>query len=1191
MRKILFFLFLVLKGALFCSASEAELSQNAAGILPMVKRGQDFYVLLAERERGQVSEEGWANFGGLGEEGEAETQTASRETFEESLGILNILGDQLKEEDSVQVGPFSSWGREGVRYRTFFVRVKNVIASDYFLEKLESATDHSQRELVNFKWIKLQDIRDHLGDDRFDAKTIEGKTINLKLLDNFKKTLVEAQSQGIFEREFDPITRSHSGDLETDQPKTFTYPFAKDNPELAEKQHHQLASAVVSKVNLNREFKELQKSEELPKVAEASVPQTPYTQTEAHMKLVLGMDYVEGDLRGNATKFLKKAYRVAHESTAVDSFVTMVQEEKKHPDHLVAYHAGNRGMMFLYDIYSEIRCLLTMDNNVSALRLLDNLFDEDLPAFLKKMREGALEERAFNYQRGYQDQAISVNWFLSGSYPDSGSFSFAYYLEGRSSDKIGPFEFIKRVFEGIGISVDVEKEYGPILQKLGEKNGRMVQLFFIPEVLSKMAYLSVGEGMPTKWNNGQKLTEDPVELLKKFKEDPNAAEAVLKETIPNPSYTDLRSDVIQGRIVLFPEFMNNPTDVLIKNYDLKELSPDYKTALRFQIARDMALWLKNNPDTKVFKDPKLQGYYDTIEKGITGENREKQSVALSHERAVQALVNEMTGRGRLSGEALSGYLKNLDPKNVNPQVPHHHLKGALTSLFELADLKGFDDVVSYIWKHDSNIQKDPRYQLSWILRKGLFDIFWIAFDRASPEEKDGIFPQLIQNMGGADYGDEKQKGYVGLFYTLLRQHSFPAPFLESLVSKGQTGLVKNLLTDAEWSNLVFWNDPVSKVIEALVPNNLIENKVSIDFVQVCIDQLRKKGKLKDLSELDDSALAKLLPLFCINPDDPLGKEALQILEEREANIPELLSPVVQAALSPRNEHGFNVTKRIVEFYVEKGGTLELGRIRRCLDLCIAHSDWSFFDFIEKAYPKITFVWALPSIFKSDFYWKFVEARFQRVTSKQAEQILHYFPLEPNQEQKPLFNAIAERYPEAALNWALKYLSKSDFAREFVEWRTQNLTLEQARPILDSFLPKPKQAEKPLLNAIAERYPEAALNWALPHVFKSDFFWEFVESRFQNLTSEQVGQILVSFPRKPGQEQKPLFNAIAERYPKADLDWALKNAWNVYAREFIESRLEELTKEDIYSILSEAEDGDFETIEFRQKLRKRLGAFQ
>jgi len=509
--KILSTFLFILATAFVCGASGTESFGKAAGILPIAKKEGTLYVLLAERQKGSSSEEGWANFGGLGEEGEAEPKTASRETFEESLGILDIPVDQLSTEKSVQVGPFKSWGGKNVLYRTFFIELKHAIASNHFLEKLESATDHSQEELVNFAWIKLQDIFDHLGDDRFNAATIEGKTINLKLLDNFKETLAKAQSQGIFKEDFQKITPSHSSarkihrlsevaryiergpqlagktievffdidnvllssdgkiieptvagqkgtvetighlqskgikvyaltkrpysdgfseklgalgihfseittlssenflpgqgiskgilfsnhknkgellskflksaksasrpfvcfvdDLETNlrdvkgaldgldiDGEMFHYslpnsPFAKNNPGLAEKQHHQLAHAVVSKANMNREFKEINEK------AQSNVsPKTPYTQTEGHMKLVLGEAYVEGDLKGNVEKMLKKAEETnqgAGLSSAknIENFVAMIKEEEKHPDRLVAYHAGGKNMMFLYDVY------------------------------------------------------------------------------------------------------------------------------------------------------------------------------------------------------------------------------------------------------------------------------------------------------------------------------------------------------------------------------------------------------------------------------------------------------------------------------------------------------------------------------------------------------------------------------------------------------------------------------------------------------------------------------------------------------------------------------------------------------------------------------------------------------------------------------------------------------------------------
>ncbi|NGX59514.1 MAG: hypothetical protein KR126chlam3_00666 [Chlamydiae bacterium] len=122
---------------------------SGAGVLPYCIRDNEVYFLLSNEGFGSAKRT-WCDFGGGKDKGESPLQTAARECWEESRGIL---GDRKTIEQNISSSPVI-----GQRYKMFFLRVdasERITNADFISKKFR---DHHRMEKTQIAWVKTSDV-------------------------------------------------------------------------------------------------------------------------------------------------------------------------------------------------------------------------------------------------------------------------------------------------------------------------------------------------------------------------------------------------------------------------------------------------------------------------------------------------------------------------------------------------------------------------------------------------------------------------------------------------------------------------------------------------------------------------------------------------------------------------------------------------------------------------------------------------------------------------------------------------------------------------------------------------------------------------------------------------------------------------------------------------------------------------
>ncbi len=131
------------------SRTAQRTSHSGAGVLPYCIRDDEVFFLLSEEGYGSAKHT-WCDFGGAKDRGESPLQTAARECWEESRGIL---GDRKTIEQNISSSPVI-----GQRYKMFFLRVdasERITNADFISKKFR---DHHRMEKPQIAWVKASDV-------------------------------------------------------------------------------------------------------------------------------------------------------------------------------------------------------------------------------------------------------------------------------------------------------------------------------------------------------------------------------------------------------------------------------------------------------------------------------------------------------------------------------------------------------------------------------------------------------------------------------------------------------------------------------------------------------------------------------------------------------------------------------------------------------------------------------------------------------------------------------------------------------------------------------------------------------------------------------------------------------------------------------------------------------------------------
>ncbi|RZI45913.1 NUDIX domain-containing protein [Candidatus Finniella inopinata] len=272
-------------------------------------------------------------------------------------------------------------------------------------------------------------------------------------------------------------------------------------------------------------------------------------------------------------------------------------QERKMKNWFVFYHTMEDKMAFIYDMITELRKILKVDDtssdtnsSISYLRAFNTFFKgvPNVEAFIADQLQK--QQKDFqslnNYDANYAESGLSTNIYLFGNPNEGSSSTFNLVHENTSLSPPKYQELLLHVLIQFGI-MDTKKYFDLFETYFGNNTqGQLLQIFINPEIVDDVVYLAatMGKGLyPSFAEQKEKLS--PRTFLTELRNNINAAQRL-------PSTITL--DTLQARIFLKPEIMKNPDKVKIVRYFKVPPKEGYLKALRAMIKDDIMQWLSEH---------------------------------------------------------------------------------------------------------------------------------------------------------------------------------------------------------------------------------------------------------------------------------------------------------------------------------------------------------------------------------------------------------------------------------------------------------------------------------------------------------------------------------------------------------------------------------------------------------------------
>lgn len=394
------------------------------------------------------------------------------------------------------------------------------------------------------------------------------------------------------------------------------------------KEKEQLQRAIITKAQSMSELKKINaedikpyksaKNEEMKK----ALKDLPLTQSEAHLKKMMQEDYIDVTdenafeaIPTNIFNFLTKrallkenfispdkphAIKASLEHPFIKTLSEAWLEERKpeNRDKIFAYHGASPIIGLLYDLFTEVRRQLLiagLKENVVA-RAMDIAFERifTVDDFIREqvMKQGNSIISLSNYSADYQQKGLSANQFLFGSDGHPTSSTALYVFDGFSASPPPYDNLLNYLKQSIGVEFNNDE----LLQFLKvfelDKNGRLFQFIFEPEIAEELVYSSyaVGKVSPVQIPGYQPGYYGAFGFIKTARENLEA----LNQALLNDQ-NDLNS--LQFRIFVHPQKILDPSLVRVKSYwgnsiDAEKLKA-YNKKLRIFTQEIILKFLKN----------------------------------------------------------------------------------------------------------------------------------------------------------------------------------------------------------------------------------------------------------------------------------------------------------------------------------------------------------------------------------------------------------------------------------------------------------------------------------------------------------------------------------------------------------------------------------------------------------------------
>ena len=398
------------------------LGQSAAGVLSWTVIDEKSYFLLGKRTDKNAT---FDCFGGEASECDANYRdTAIREVAEESSHCIQYTQHELL------VSPFhdliSTKNDKPFIYRLYIPAVQCAYVDP------KQFQDH---EHTDYQWVAVDTIVKSLknAEPNVDTITMQVNGIDIVLFPEFYKILKQQAVLRIIERvnEKKLLPNQHTQGV-------------MDNP-IESKNYRTIQSPQIIKESINRTLihranvlveiktKRIEQPDAMP------LQQQRLSQSELHLKMLLGDDYKLDDINENiklALKTVLQKHNIVLSDTAQDKLkielAAWIETEKKNPDRLYFYHGCNSVVAFAYRVYTHLYQILQMNPKWFACRGLNKMVGHfnnihDFIAHYSKNNTIDID----NYSYNFVDYAISTNLFIFGNHTNGSACSLVYFLTDR----------------------------------------------------------------------------------------------------------------------------------------------------------------------------------------------------------------------------------------------------------------------------------------------------------------------------------------------------------------------------------------------------------------------------------------------------------------------------------------------------------------------------------------------------------------------------------------------------------------------------------------------------------------------------------------------------------------------------------------------------------------------------------------
>jgi 8-oxo-dGTP pyrophosphatase MutT (NUDIX family) len=629
---------------------------TAAGAFILSTDKEKPFVLLGQRNSSQRQVHGtWCTLGGKADYGiDLDLATAaSREIYEESGKRINIPDTELRIASSHDLI------RPDHLFRQYIITIPYVDLADIHYH-----------EYIDYQWIPLEKL---LSQETLETGEIEGSS--MKLFEPFWDMLRTEQVQYLLNEYI--LNRSQTRELHTQSTlQNSRLPvngkINKFPPQLSSTQfekEHQLGHSVINKSILIRDIKKT--PEEAPVDGHHYAPNDDlsspyrYTASEGQLKIYLGGQYtpvtsleILRSLKKNIVTALKKSPpKLGSDSSARtraseflgDKFFNaqllnaLMKERSYDPRFMVLYHACEGNIGFLYDIFTELKQLLSgqFHQDSQMFRGIDEAF-KDVHSILTFQRKFGIDPESQarntfkgNYTGNYQDMAISTNFFLFGNPGNPTSCTFALFFDSESLRPvdIGKFlSYLENVFGGLKLDKDrYTRLYESIIKEPRNLDGRLYQIFINPDYINTLVYGALAQGAPYYFDYArlrdllrtEKIATEfpdvtrsvthnctphmappkislattstaPKGFFEVLKENPDLFAEAVSDAQRHVGRGETGANILQARLLLSPECFHNPQIVKTFLYHRTEKAQEnhekFLEKLREYLKEDLSVW-------------------------------------------------------------------------------------------------------------------------------------------------------------------------------------------------------------------------------------------------------------------------------------------------------------------------------------------------------------------------------------------------------------------------------------------------------------------------------------------------------------------------------------------------------------------------------------------------------------------------